>query len=234
MKMNTLIIEDDQDIAELVRIHLLDIDLDMKVSCCSDGLQGWQQIKAHRYDLIILDLMLPGMNGLEICKRVRSRQNYYTPILMLTSKSSELDRVLGLELGADDYLTKPFSPLELVARVKAQIRRSTAMQDVQLEKQLSFADLEIEPSMRRVSCHGRQVELTAREFDLLVYFARRPGQVFSRLHLLDRVWGESHEGYEHTVNTHINRLRNKIETDPGNPVYIKTVWGVGYQFSADV
>lgn len=233
MKMNTLIIEDDKDIAELIRIHLL--DMDMNVCCCHDGLQGWQQIQQQSYDLVILDLMLPSLDGLEICKRIRNKEGNYIPILMLTSKSSELDRVLGLELGADDYLTKPFSLLELIARVKALLRRTRALhENKNTLQQLSFEQLNIEPSKRKVICNGKQVDLTAREFDLLVHFAKHPGQVFSRLQLLDNVWGVSHEGYEHTVNTHINRLRNKLEPDPSHPTYIKTVWGVGYQFNGDI
>lgn len=234
MIMKTLIIEDDKDIADLIKIHLQDMDLDMQVHCCGDGLQGWREIKSHHYDLILLDLMLPGLNGLEICKRVRSQIETYIPIIMLTSKSGELDRVLGLELGADDYLSKPFSLMELIARVKAQLRRSQAIQDQRTNTQMRFTNLDIETANRQVRCYGKSIELTAREFDLLVHFAKHPGRVFSRLQLLDRVWGESHEGYEHTVNTHINRLRNKIEADPRHPSYIKTVWGVGYQFSEDI
>ncbi len=230
MIMKTLIIEDDKDIAELIKIHLQDMDLEMQIHICVDGLQGWREIKSRHYDLILLDLMLPSLNGLEICKRVRSQIEAYIPIIMLTSKTSELDRVLGLELGADDYLSKPFSLLELVARVKAQLRRSKALQDERSNTQIKFTNLAIETANRQVLCSGQIVQLTAREFDLLVHFAKHPGRVFSRLQLLDRVWGESHEGYEHTVNTHINRLRNKIEADPRHPSYIKTVWGVGYQF----
>lgn len=178
--------------------------------------------------------MLPSLNGLEICKRIRSQIESYIPIIMLTSKSGELDRVLGLELGADDYLSKPFSLMELIARVKAQLRRSEALLDHRANTQIKYANLDIETANRQVRCCGKNIELTAREFDLLVHFAKHPGRVFSRLQLLDRVWGESHEGYEHTVNTHINRLRNKIEPDPRHPTYIKTVWGVGYQFSDSV
>lgn len=234
MIMKTLIIEDDKDIADLIQIHLQDMDLDMQVHCCSDGLQGWREVKSHHYDLVLLDLMLPSLNGLEICKRIRSQIESYIPIIMLTSKSGELDRVLGLELGADDYLSKPFSLMELMARVKAQLRRSEALLDQRTNTQIKFTNLDIETANRQVRCFGKGIELTAREFDLLVHFAKHPGRVFSRLQLLDRVWGESHEGYEHTVNTHINRLRNKIEIDPRHPTYIKTVWGVGYQFSDSV
>lgn len=234
MIMKTLIIEDDKDIADLIKIHLQDMDLDMQVHCCSDGLQGWREVKSHHYDLVLLDLMLPSLNGLEICKRIRGQIESYIPIIMLTSKSGELDRVLGLELGADDYLSKPFSLMELIARVKAQLRRSEALLDHRANTQIKYTNLDIETANRQVQSCGKNIELTAREFDLLVHFAKHPGRVFSRLQLLDRVWGESHEGYEHTVNTHINRLRNKIEPDPRHPTYIKTVWGVGYQFSDSV
>lgn len=229
MQKKILIVEDDVHIAELLRLHLADLKHDLTV--CHDGDQGWAQYQQAQYDLVILDIMLPGLDGLEICKRIRSREQHYTAILMLTSKTTELDRVLGLELGADDYLTKPFSLLELIARVKALLRRNAALsQPVEPPLRLEFNNLTIEPACREVCCHGEPVELTAREFDLLLYFAQHPGQVFSRLQLLDQVWGYSHEGYEHTVNSHMNRLRSKIEADPKNPVYIKTVWGVGYQF----
>ena len=185
--------------------------------------------------LIILDLRLPGPDGLEICRAVR-RERAYQPVLMLTSKSSELDRVLGLETGADDYLTKPFSVLELAARVRAILRRVENLQQP-AEKTASNRDaiqagpIEIDPSRRHVTLDGTEVDLTAREFDLLEYFARHPGRVFRRAELLDQVWGYGHEGYEHTVNSHINRLRSKIEGDPSQPEVIVTVWGVGYKFS---
>jgi DNA-binding response OmpR family regulator len=187
----------------------------------------------NRYDLVILDLMLPGMDGLEICRRLRARSNY-VPILMLTAKSTELDRVVGLEIGADDYLTKPFSIRELQARVKALFRRLDAMSQradpgdngvVRLER------LEIDSGKRSVTLDGRTVALTAKEFDLLLQFARHPGRVYTRTQLLDLVWGYSYDGYEHTVNSHINRLRAKMEDNPAKPRYILTVWGVGYKFA---
>jgi DNA-binding response OmpR family regulator len=185
---------------------------------------------------VILDLMLPRMDGLQICRRLRTDARY-TPILMLTAKSSELDRVLGLELGADDYLTKPFSMLELAARVKAVFRRAdhqraeAAAQTAASQEQVILAGgLRIDLHRHETLLDGKPVELTAKEFELLVYFARSPGRVHTRAQLLDQVWGYSHSGYEHTVNSHINRLRNKIERDPGAPDYIQTVWGVGYKF----
>jgi len=231
MRRNVLIVEDDQDIAHLVALHLKDIDCE--VETVGDGRTGLERAQNGDHDLIILDLMLPGIDGLEICRRVRSKSDY-TPILMLTARTSEFDRVLGLELGADDYLTKPFSVLELVARVKALFRRMEALasQDALVETaSLRLADLSIEPDKRTVEVRGESVQLTAKEFDLLLHFARYPGRVFTRAQLLDQVWGYGHVGYEHTVNSHINRLRSKIERDPAQPRYILTVWGIGYRFA---
>ena len=231
MAKKVLIVEDDQDIAHLVALHLKDIECE--VEAVADGRLGFERAREGVHDLIILDLMLPGIDGLEICRRVRA-QSEYTPILMLTARSSEMDRVLGLELGADDYLTKPFSILELVARVKALFRRIEALQTMETGNEhapIHFPDLSIEPDKRAVSVRGAPVTLTAKEFDLLVHFARQPGRVFTRSQLLDTVWGYGHEGYEHTVNSHINRLRSKIEEDPADPKYILTVWGIGYRFA---
>jgi len=206
-------------------------DMGSKVSCYYDVLCACQAFQKYHYDFVVLDIMLPIMDGLEVCKQIRVSDAEYTPILMLTSRSSEMDRILGLELGADDYLTKPFALLEMVARVKALFRRVEAMQTQDVRhKKMAFNGLFIDPQSRQVTRDGIELELTAKEFDLLVYFAQHPGQVFNRLQLLDRVWGYSHEGYEHTVNSHINRLRSKLELDARNPRYIKTVWGVGYQF----
>ena len=225
-----LIIEDNKEIAELVRLHL--VDLLCHVDVASDGLRGLALAEASAYALVILDLMLPGMNGLDVCKRLRARE-VYTPILMITSKSSEFDRVLGLELGADDYLTKPFSIIELMARVKAIFRRVDAMEAAPAKrpKKIVAGELEIDFDRRHVTVAGTTIELTAKEFDLLAFFASNPGRVFKREQLLDKVWGYSHSGYEHTVNAHINRLRSKIEKDSANPRYILTVWSVGYRFA---
>ena len=175
--------------------------------------------------------MLPGLDGLEVCKGLRAEPGY-VPILMLTAKSSELDRVLGLEVGADDYLTKPFSIPELLARIKALLRRVDALQTraVQQNDALKFNTLTIDNDKRQVFVGPREVSLTAREFDLLLHFAHHPGRVYTRTQLLDQVWGYTHESYEHTVNSHINRLRAKIEADPAQPEHILTVWGVGYKF----
>jgi DNA-binding response OmpR family regulator len=223
-----LIIEDDEDIAKLVKLQLEELSCGVKLAY--DGTVGLAEAESKPYDLVILDLMLPGVDGLEICRRIRARSRY-TPILMLTSKSSELDRVLGLEMGADDYLTKPFSVMELAARVKAILRRVEALGSARAEQRVIDAgEMRIEVDKREVRVAGAAVELTAREFDLLLHFAENPGRVFTRSQLLDRVWGYSHSGYEHTVNSHINRLRAKIERNPNQPEYIQTVWGVGYKF----
>ena len=231
MTRNVLIIEDNPGIGELVRMHVA--ELGMNPVLCERGDTGLERFREGGIDLVILDLMLPGLDGLSVCREIRSGPGY-VPVLMLTAKSTELDRVLGLEMGADDYLTKPFSVAELSARVKALFRRVDAMASTtvtQPSQQVLITDgLRIDPLRRRVFIKDRPVELTAREFDLLWHFASHPGQVFSRTQLLDTVWGYSHEGYEHTVNTHINRLRGKIEADPADPAFIQTVWGVGYRF----
>lgn len=189
---------------------------------------------SEHWSLVILDLRLPGPDGLEICRAIR-RDRPYQPVLMLTAMTSELDRVLGLETGTDDYLTKPFSVLELVARVRAIFRRIESLQQQTADNgagtTVSIGKMTIDPSRREVTVDGRAIELTAREFDLLDYFARHPGRVFRRSDLLDKVWGYGHEGYEHTVNSHINRLPAKIEDNPSKPEIIVTVWGVGYKFS---
>ena len=223
-----LIIEDDAAIANLVEIHVK--DLDCSVDKAVDGVDGLKKALAGQYDLIILDLMLPGMSGLDVCKEIRA-VNRTIPILMLTARSEEFDRVLGLELGADDYLTKPFGVRELSARVKAIFRRvEVAKQDPE-GKELRIGDIAIDPRKRRVQLQGGKIELTAKEFDLLHLFMKNPGRAYSRQVLLDIVWGYHFDGYDHTVNSHINRLRTKIEADPSKPKYILTVWGVGYRFA---
>jgi DNA-binding response OmpR family regulator len=223
-----LVIEDEKDIAELIRLHLIDMAFDVAIA--GDGNEGLRRASAEKWDLIVLDLRLPGIDGLEICRRVR-QSSLSTPIMMVTSKSSELDRVVGLEIGADDYLTKPFSVLELVARIRAILRRSELQQQErrQLPKTVETRRIHINPSTRQTSVRGNPVELTAREFDLLLHFAQNPGRVYRRTELLDSVWGYGHDGYEHTVNSHINRLRSKIEIDPRNPELVVTVRGVGYK-----
>jgi DNA-binding response OmpR family regulator len=232
MRRRALIVEDEPDIARLVQTHLGDIGCDADIA--GSGAAAQRLIKDNDYQLVILDLMLPDSDGLSLCRTIRAAGDYI-PILMLTAKSTELDRVLGLEVGADDYLTKPFSIPELLARIKALFRRVAALSKQESDRQpgesVSYGGLQIDVEKRQVQLDGREVELTAREFELLLFFARHPGRVFSRVQLLDKVWGYNHDGYEHTVNSHINRLRAKIETDPSNPSYILTVWGVGYKFA---
>jgi DNA-binding response OmpR family regulator len=234
MTRRVLIIEDDPDIARLVELHLKDLNCAVDIE--TDGESGLRRVSQTGYDLLVLDLMLPGLDGLEVCKRIRGGDQPHLPILMLTAKSTELDRVLGLEIGADDYLTKPFSILELVARVKALFRRVEALAPTpegrpeREQKTIDRRGLHIDREKREVTVDGREIKLTAKEFDLLFHFAAHPGRVFTRGQLLDRVWQYGHDGYEHTVNSHINRLRAKIETDPSSPCYIETVWGVGYRF----
>jgi DNA-binding response OmpR family regulator len=225
-----LLVEDDPHIADLLLLHLRDEGLE--VVHCARGDDGLAQLARGGWDLLVLDLMLPGVDGLEICRRARAMTRY-TPIIIISARASEVHRILGLEIGADDYLAKPFSVLELVARVKALLRRVEALaQNARLEAgSLSIGGLEIDPVARDARLDGARLDLTPREFDLLHFFARQPGKVFSRMDLLNAVWGYQHEGYEHTVNTHINRLRAKVEADPANPQRILTVWGRGYKFS---
>ena len=230
MHQKILVIEDNEDLANLLKIHLQ--DLEYHVELVFKGDEGLDRVLKHEYDLVILDLMLPGVDGFQICRKMREKGNH-TPILMLTSKSSEIDRVLGLELGADDYVTKPFSIRELLARVKAIFRRMDELTSRTEEHNISSihaAGLMIDHDKRNVSLNGKTIDLTAKEFDLIYHFARNPGKVYTRSQLLDIVWGYGHDGYDHTVNSHINRLRSKIEKDPAHPEYILTVWGVGYKF----
>lgn len=225
-----LIAEDQADIRNLLVLNLRNAGYE--VTDVADGLAALARETAQSHDLLILDLMMPGLDGLEVCKTLRARA-CNTPILMLTAKSTELDRVLGLELGADDYLTKPFSLAELLARVKALLRRSELIKAAQVTQSgaapLSNGALTLLPSRRQVQMDGQDLDFTALEFDLLLHFMQHPGQVFSRSQLLNAVWGYSHDGYEHTVTTHINRLRAKLEVDPLRPQVILTVRGAGYK-----
>lgn len=225
-----LVVEDDPDIAHLVELHLRDLPCDVDVA--RDGAAALGAALARPYDAIVLDIMLPHADGLAVCQAIRQHR-VYTPILMLTARSTEVDRVVGLELGADDYLTKPFSVPELLARVKALFRRADAYsaRDTPLRGSVMTLDeLQIDVDRRAVTLGGAAVSLTAKEFDLLLCFAEHPGRVYTRARLLDLVWGYSHDGYGHTVNSHINRLRAKIERDPAQPRFVLTVWGVGYKF----
>ncbi len=227
--MNILIIEDDQNIAELIAIHLR--DLPAAVTIRNNGWQGLDEALTGKYELLVLDLMLPGINGMEICRQIRHKINHL-PILMLTAKAEEEDKIAGLEQGADDYLTKPFSTGELMARVKAILRR-TQRETKQLEKEMVKivrGELTMDLQNRSVYRGGKLLDLTAKEFELLQLFMQNPTKNFTRLEVLDEVWGEQFEGLEHTVNSHINRLRAKIEENPAQPKYILTAWGIGYKF----
>jgi DNA-binding response OmpR family regulator len=229
-----LIIEDDQDIAQLLLLHLSDIYRTVKA--VHNGRAGFEEGLKHSWDIILLDIRLPDMDGLEICKQLRTH-NILTPILMLTSKSSELDQVLGFEIGADDYVTKPFRLLELSARIKALLRRNSInklIDDSENQQHIiRCGKLELDIEKRKATISGEIIELTVREFKLLIHFAKSPGRVYSRMELLDSVWGISHQGYEHTVNSHINRLRNKMSAVLKGKHCIETVWGIGYKLSEE-
>jgi DNA-binding response OmpR family regulator len=230
MQKRILIVEDDIHIAELLRLHLRDEGYE--VVHAAHGDTGLRLLEEGGWDALVLDLMLPGVDGLEICRQARAMTRY-TPIIIISARASEMHRILGLELGADDYLAKPFSVLELVARVRALLRRTDALaRSAGIDAGvLELQGLRLDPIARLAALDGAPIELTPREFDLLYFFLRHPGQVFSRLDLLNQVWGYQHDGYEHTVNTHINRLRAKIETDPAQPRRILTVWGRGYRLA---
>lgn len=224
-----LIIEDDKDISDLISIHLSDMEFEVHQSY--DGQDGLMKALNNRYRFILLDLRLPKLDGMDICKKLRMEKDN-TPILMLTSKSEEIDKVLGLEMGADDYISKPFGIRELIARIKAVLRRcdQSMKNDSEEEIELRCNKLYINVGLRLVEVGGRRIELSPKEFDLLVHLASNPGKTYSRMQLLNKIWGYEFEGFEHTVNSHINRLRSKIETDMNKPEYILTTWGVGYKF----
>ena len=228
-----LVVEDERDIAELIALHLADLPADITVA--SDGPRGLQLALRQPWDAIVLDIRLPGMNGLDLCRELRAKLSH-VPILMLTARSGELDRVLGLELGADDYLTKPFSVLELQARVKALLRRSALTSALALEasaekaSMIEHGELRVDRLQRRAWLAGAEITLAPREFDLLWHFVQHPGRVYTRTELLADVWGHGHDGYDHTVNSHINRLRSKLGDERAEAAFIHTVWGVGYRF----
>jgi DNA-binding response OmpR family regulator len=227
-----LIVEDERDLARVLKRHVEGIGCQVQLAETGEEAVA---LAHQEFDLVLLDVMLPGIDGMEVCRRLRSR-NRYMPVLMLTARSSDIDKVMGLESGADDYLTKPFSVQELLARIKALFRRMDALSSPQAmrERPIDVGDeVHIEPGTREVRVRGKPVDLTQKEFELLVHFAQNPGRVYSRAQLLDAVWGYNHEGYEHAVNCHINRLRAKIEEDPGEPKLLLTVWGVGYRFSPE-
>jgi len=228
-----LIVDDEQALAKVLKRHL--VDAGFAVELAFTGASGLRSTESKPFDLILLDVMLPDIDGLEICRRIRAR-NVYTPVIMLTAKTAEIDKVLGLETGADDYLTKPFSIVELIARVNAMFRRVDALAAAVATQPATVAVkgiLSVDGASREVKVRGRIVTLTHKEFDLLWHFVHNPGRVYTRAQLLDAVWGYSHEGYEHAINCHINRLRAKIEDDQAHPKLLLTVWGVGYKFVDD-
>lgn len=230
-----LIVEDDWEIVELLEIHLKDLGCD--INAVDNGQTGLTAAKEDIFDLIILDLMLPGLNGMDVCRKIRQTDRH-TPILMLTARSEEIDKVMGLETGADDYLTKPFSVREFIARVKVIFRRREEQGASELIKNspsvIQYHELEIDLDKRKVTLNDLRIDLSPKEFDLLVLMASNPGKSYSRKRLLNLVWGYDFEGYEHTVNSHINRLRGKIEPDVTAPKYILTTWGVGYRFNEEL
>lgn len=229
-----LIVEDDREIVSLLEIHLKDLSL--KVIKAFDGEDGFNKAISEEPDLIILDIMLPKMDGIEVCQRIRAKE-INVPIMMLTARSEEIDRVLGLEMGADDYMTKPFSVREFIARVKAIFRRTELIKESLAEQKvpiIKFEGLYIDVEKRKVLVNDNKVELSPKEFELLVLLASNPGKSYNRSSLLNLIWGYEFEGYEHTVNSHINRLRAKIEPDMAEPKYILTTWGVGYKFNEEL
>ncbi|MEQ9425881.1 MAG: response regulator transcription factor [Cyclobacteriaceae bacterium] len=229
-----LIIEDDPEIISLLEIHLK--DLSCETAKASDGKLGLELAETEEFNLIILDLMLPKMDGIEVCQKLRGK-GVNTPILMLTAKSEEIDRVLGLEMGADDYMTKPFSVREFIARVKAIFRRTQMIREsleTDAAETINWEGLSIDIEKRKVLINDNKVELSPKEFELLILLASNPGKSYNRSNLLNLIWGYEFEGYEHTVNSHINRLRAKIEPDMANPKYILTTWGVGYKFNEEL
>jgi len=230
-----LVVEDDRDIVDLLEIHLQDLDCELEKAY--DGDSGLIKATGGSYDLMILDVMLPGVDGMEICRRLRGKE-IQTPILMLTAKSEEIDKIIGLELGADDYMTKPFSVREFVARVKAIFRRQDMAKNkgvVTEQTQIfTFGDMILDIDKRKVTIKEARIDLSPKEFDLLALLASKPGKSYSRSKILNLVWGYDFEGYEHTVNSHINRLRGKIEPDIQQPTFILTSWGVGYRFNEEL
>ena len=229
-----LLIEDDSTIVNLLNIHLR--DLQCEIVAAYDGETGLEKALNQTFDLIILDLMLPKMQGLEVCQEIRKNGNY-TPILMLTAKAEEIDKVLGLEMGADDYLTKPFSMREFIARVKVIFRRAKQLKNEPkktIVSQLQFNNLLIDIEKHKVTVNNRRIDLSPKEYKLLKLLALRPGKTYSRQQLLDLIWGSDFNGSEHTVNTLVNRIRGKIEANINYPKYILTTWGLGYRFNDEL
>lgn len=231
MRPTLLLVENDDAMAGSVALHLHEAGYEVRREAAVDA--ALRAIAAQRFDLVLLDTLVPGVDGVEVCRQLRTRSEY-VPLIMISARATETHRVLGLELGADDFIAKPFSMLELVARVRALLRRVDRQRNPAGETAaVRFGHCSLDPVRRELRRARDAIPLTLREFDLLYFLARHPGQVFSRSELLDRVWGAGFEGYDHTVNSHINRLRTKIETDPQSPRLIATVRGVGYRFDAD-
>ena len=221
-----LVVDDERVVTEVVERYLSLEGFD--VSLASNGEEALRVAHEWAPDLIVLDLMLPGLDGLEVCRQIRTQSR--VPIIMLTARGEETDHVVGLELGADDYVVKPFSPRELVARVKSVLRRATMEPGHLAGETLRFGELEINPRTRVVTANGKQAAVTGKEFDLLLFLASQPGQVFTREQLMDSVWDYTYAADSSTVTVHIRRLRQKVEIDPEKPRYIKTIWGIGYKF----
>ncbi len=226
MGVRVLVVDDEPMVTEVVERYLRKEGYD--VACAADGAEGLRLAQEWSPNLIVLDLMLPVMDGLEVCRRIR--QDSRVPIIMLTAKAEETDRIVGLELGADDYMVKPFSPRELAARVKTVLRRTAAGPVAAPGGLVRCGSLTINPQTRDVRVGDKEVHLTAKEFDLLWFLASNPGQVFTRDDLMDKVWDYTYAGDHSTVTVHVRRLREKVEADPVRPRHIKTVWGVGYKF----
>jgi DNA-binding response OmpR family regulator len=229
MSYRILVVDDEKIVTEVVERYLHLDGYDVRVA--EDGARAIEIAGEWHPDLVVLDLMLPEIDGLEVCRRLRQDQE--VPIIMLTAKGDETDRIVGLELGADDYMAKPFSPRELVARVKSVLRRTKAVTREKSESHIRYGDLVIDPVSREVTCKGKTVSLTAKEFDLLYFFASHPNQAFTREQLMNEVWDFSYSAEFGTITVHIRRLRTKIEADPLKPRFIKTLWGVGYKFEVE-
>jgi len=228
-----LLAEDDPDIIKLLNLHL--IKPEYEFSFCSLGEEAIKQALTKQFDLIILDITLPDKDGIEVCKTIR-KNLIQVPVMMLSAKTEDIDKVLAFEFGADDYMTKPFSIRELLARIKAHLRRSDQVPQIPaaLQEEIRFKSLVIDKELRKASLKNKRLEFTPKEFDLLLLLANNPGKTFNRTELLKLVWGYSISGYEHTVTSHINRIRTKLETDLDAPQYILTSWGIGYRFSDEI
>ena len=228
MGKKVLVVDDEKLIVKGLRFSL--VQDDMEVDCAYDGEEALEMARKTEYDIVLLDVMLPKLNGFEVCQMIREFSNM--PIIMLTAKGEDMDKILGLEYGADDYITKPFNILEIKARIKAIMRRTGRTEKEQKTRVVEAADLKMDLDSRRLFIAGREINLTAKEFDLLELMALNPGKVYSRENLLNTVWGYEYPGDVRTVDVHIRRLREKIEANPSEPKYVHTKWGVGYYFQA--